>query len=116
MDLKKRKSTRNKVWPETEVQVSCRNVSGANASALMRFKAGVENLGASGMFIKTEEVVVTGTFVELKIDFNPGARPPIFIHAEGHVVRTEEKGFAVKFSKIDAKALGECIMMKLNSK
>jgi hypothetical protein len=54
--------------------------------------------------------------MELKIDFNPGGHPPIFIHAEGTVLRKEKNGFAVKFTKIDVHALGECIMAKLNTK
>lgn len=115
MDNKQRKNTRNKVWPETEVHVKFRDKSALNTNSIMSFKAGVDNLGSNGMFIKTEEPVATGTDVELKIDFNPGGRPPIYLHAEGTVVRIEKSGFAVMFTIIDVKQLGECIMAKLNS-
>lgn len=116
MEKKKRKNTRNKVWPETEVHVKYRDKAALKSNSIMSFKAGVDNLGSNGMFIKTEEVVVTGTEMELKIDFNPGKKPPIVIHAEGEVLRVEKNGFALKFTKIDIHALGECIMTKLNTK
>jgi len=116
MEKKQRKNTRNKVWPETEVHVKYRDKAALKSNSIVSFKAGVDNLGSNGMFIKTEEVVATGTEMELKIDFNPGGRPPIFIHAEGTVLRKEKNGFALKFTKIDVHALGECIMAKLNTK
>ncbi len=116
MENKQRKNTRNKVWPETEVHVKFRDKSALNSNSIMSFKAGVDNLGSNGMFIKTEEIVATGTEVELKIDFNPGGRPPIFLHAEGSVVRLEKNGFAVMFTNINVKHLGECIMAKLNAR
>lgn len=115
MGKMKRKNTRNKVWPETEVLVKYRDKSALHSNSIVSFKAGVDNLGSNGMFIKTEEVVVTGTEVDMKIDFNPGGRPPIYIHAEGTVLRAEKNGFAVMFTHIDVHALGECIMAKLNS-
>lgn len=116
MHDKKRKSTRNKVWPETEVHVTFRDKAALKSNSLVRFKAGVDNLGSSGMFIKTEEHITSGTDVDLKIDFHPGGHPPIFLHAVGKVVRVEKTGFAVAFTQIDVHKLGECIMAKLNSK
>ena len=116
MDQKKRKSTRNKVWPETEVHVKFRDKTALKANSIVRIKAGVDNLGSTGMFVRTEELVPTGTEVELTIDFNPGGKPANYIHAAGKVVRMEKNGFAVMFSKIDTHALGECIMAKLNQK
>lgn len=115
MTGKKRKNTRNKVWPETEVHVSFRNKAELKANNLVKFRADVGNLGSSGIFIKTDEHINTGTEVDLKVDFQPGAHPPIFIHATGRVVRIEKSGFAVSFTDIDVKKLGECIMAKLNS-
>jgi len=112
MHKKKRKNTRNKVWPETVAHVKYRDQ--LNSNNIVNFKAGVDNLGSDGVFIKTEEAIVSGTDVEIKIDFNPGSHPPIIIFTEGIVLRTEKNGFAVRFTKIDVHALGECIMEKLN--
>ncbi len=116
MSSLQRKNTRNKVWPETEVHVSFRDKTALNSNTIVRFKAAVDNLGSNGVFIRTPEVLVSGTEVDMKIDFNPGGHPPNYIHARGKVVRVEESGFAVMFTKINVHDLGECIMAKLNSR
>ena len=87
------------------------------ANSIRNIKAGVDNLGASGMFIITDEIIPTGTNLEITIDFQPGAKPANKLHATGVVVRTEEKkGVAVKFTRIDTQTLGDCIMARLNNK
>lgn len=116
MDDQKRKSTRNKVWPETEAQLEFCDKTSMESNSLITIKAYVDNLSANGIFILTEELIPTDTLVDIIIDFEPGEQPPNIIQATGVVVRREEKGVAIEFKMIDTLLLGECILAKLNSK
>jgi hypothetical protein len=116
MDLKSRKNTRNKIWPDVEVFLKYRDKTASNSNSILKIKASIDNMGASGMMVLSEDIIPTNTDVEITIDFQPGQKPPNVIHAGGTVVRTENRGFAVKFTRIDTTALGECIMKRLNAK
>ncbi|MBU1168835.1 MAG: PilZ domain-containing protein [Proteobacteria bacterium] len=115
MEKKNRKNTRNKVWPETEVQLKFRDKAELHSNSITKIKAKVDNLSASGLFALTEERISSQTEVDIKIDFQPGEKKSNFIHATGIVLRQEDNGVAVQFTKIDTQLLGECIMAKLNS-
>ncbi|GAB6097345.1 hypothetical protein JCM14469_35990 [Desulfatiferula olefinivorans] len=116
MDTRKRKNTRNKVWPETEVHLKYRDKMSLHANSIADISAHADNLSANGIFVLTDEKIPSGTEVDIKIDFQPGEKQPNFIHAKGLVLRQDDRGVAIKFTVIDTHLLGECIMAKLNSK
>lgn len=116
MTDKKRKNTRNKVWPETLAHIEYRDKMALNSNCLVNTRAFVDNMSASGLFLLTEENIPTDTDLTIIIDFDPGAEKVIAIKASGVVVRRDQKGIAVKFTKIDTQKLGECILAKLNSR
>lgn len=111
-----RKNTRNKVWPGTEAILSVKNITKINGKAKAETKAYVENLSGTGVFVTTTDSIDVQTQVDIKIDFQPGLTPPNVIHATGVVLRQEDTGLAIKFSRIDTKHLGDCIMARMNSK
>lgn len=116
MDDQKRKSTRNKVWPETEAQLEFRDKTPGNSNNIIKVKAQVDNLSASGVFVLAQDSIAVETQVDIVIDFEPGEQPPNIIQASGVVVRNEDNGVAIEFTAIDTLLLGECILAKLNSK
>lgn len=109
MEEKKQRNKRNKVWPETKVILEYRDVLASFSNTLVKATVTIDNLSASGMFALTDESIPCKTDVRVMIDFNPGT-----IEAKGVVVRTEERGVAIKFTAMDPLRLGELIMAKLN--
>jgi hypothetical protein len=116
MDTRKRKNTRNKVWPETEVHLKYRDKLSLHANSIVHVTAGADNLSANGIFVLTDEKIPTRTEVDIRIDFQPGDKQANFILAKGLVIRQDDRGVAIQFTDIDTHQLGECIMAKLNSK
>lgn len=115
MESNKRKYTRNKMWPETEATVFFRDSTGFSSKTANSLKGHVANLGSDGCFIFTAEMVPSGTHVDIVIDFQPDEPVINRLEAAGTVIRSEEKGIAVKFDKLDTEQLGNCILEKLNS-
>jgi hypothetical protein len=115
METKKRKNTRNKVWPETLAHIEYRDKMALNTNSLVKTRATVANMSASGLFLNSEENIPTDTELTIIIDFDPGAENVIAIKVTGVVVRREKRGVAIKFTKIDTQKLGECILAKLNA-
>lgn len=117
MDTSKRKSTRNKVWPETKVQLQFRDKLSLNSNSIVTVTAKADNLSAHGIFVITEEKIPSRTEVDILIDFEPGEKKANnIIPAKGIVLRQAAEGVAIQFTTIDTHLLGECIMAKLNTK
>ena len=109
MTEKRQRNKRSKVWPETKVTLEYRDAMASFTNTLVKSTVRIDNLSASGMFALTGETIPSRTEVRVVIDFNPG-----IIEANGVVVRTEERGVAIKFTNMDPLRLGELIMAKLN--
>lgn len=110
----KRSTSRNKVWPETEAVIKYRDALASRPNTIETLKENIDNLGSQGMFIKSGENITINTELDILIDFNPGKSPDISLQAEGVVLRSENEGFAIRFTKIDTRELGNCIMQKLD--
>ena len=110
----KRSTSRNKVWPETEAVIKYRDPIASRPNTIEILKENIANLGSRGMFIKTNEHLALNTELDILIDFNPGKSPGISLKAEGVVLRAENKGVAIQFTKINTQELGDCIMQKLD--
>lgn len=108
--------SRNKVWPETEAVIKYQSDPFSNLHSVKTVTAKISNLSSKGMFLKIDENLVIDTKLEIQINFNPGKDPEISLQAKGVVLRSENEGFAVLFTKIDTEELGQCIMQKLNLK
>ncbi len=60
----------------------------------------VENLSLKGMFLKTSEEVEDDQEISIKI-FLTGSSSQLTIDLDGTVLRSENKGLAIRFKKID---------------
>ena len=110
----KRNRTRNKVWPETEAVIKYKDLLDLRSNTFEKFKGKIDNIGSQGMFIKVPADLSIGTKLEILIDFNPGGESEISVKVEGLLLRYEREGFAVRFTQIDSRELGDCILKKMD--
>ena len=106
-----RKITRNKMWPDTTATLSYRTRYGEGSTSLVEISAKVENLSAKGMFVLIDNLIAVDNELEIKIEFNE----KISLEVVGKVLRSDESGTAVEFTKIDTTQLCNCIMDRMNS-
>jgi len=112
----KRKSTRSRTWPETEATIKFLElVSATETSKKKSITGGVVDLGASGMFLKTSEVVPTQADVEIEIRFDPESKSSkLRLHASGKTIRSGGNGIGIEFKSIDLTRLQKCIIEKMH--
>lgn len=106
-----RKITRNKMWPDTTATLRYRTRYGEGSTSLVEISARIENLNSRGMFVLIDKLIAIDNELEIKIKFND----KISIEAIGKVLRSNENGVAVGFTKIDTTQLCNCIMDRMNS-
>lgn len=63
-------------------------------------KGEVRNISLQGLYIETHEKLSADLPVDISIQL-AGTTPEVAINAAGTVVRTDEKGIGIRFSKID---------------
>ncbi len=105
-----RKVTRNTMWPDTTAILCYRTRYGEGSTSLVEISARVENLNAKGMFVLVDRLIAIDNEIEIKIEFNE----KISLEAVGKVLRSDESGVAVEFTKIDTTKLCNCIMDRMN--
>ncbi len=106
-----RKVTRNKMWADTTATLRYRTRYGAGSTSLVEISSRVENLSAKGMFMPIDNLIAIDNELEINIRFNE----KISLDAVGKVLRSDESGVAVRFTKIDTTQLCNCIMDRMNS-
>jgi hypothetical protein len=111
-----RKVTRSQVWPETEATLKIADGFNKNSRALLTIKGSVSDLGSSGMFLITPELVPVPVKAEITIDFDPSSnsKSKLIITAMGETVRMAPEGVGIKFTSIDLVKLQQCIVSKMN--
>lgn len=111
--MQKRRYTRSGVWPNTDAIIKVQESISVNYFSV---KGKVENLGSSGMFLLTDELVPVPAITEITINFNSKSSiPKLLITASGKTVRLTKKGVGIKFTSIDLKKLQKCIIQKINN-
>jgi hypothetical protein len=111
-----RKVTRSQVWPETEATLTISDVFGQRSRSLLTIKGSVSDLGSSGMFLITPEIVPVPAKAEITINFDPASKQSanLKLTATGEIVRTTPEGVGIKFTSIDLVRLQQCIIFKMN--
>jgi hypothetical protein len=110
-----RKVTRSPVWPETEAMLKYSDAFDMKAKRDLTIQGGVGDLGSSGMFFLTNEIIPLNAAVEITINFDPkSSSPDSSLSASGQTVRTTPEGVGIKFTSIDLKKLQKCIVSKIN--
>ncbi len=115
--MKKRRCTRSRVWANTGASIKVRDYTNFdNKVKFMTIKGEVENLGAGGMFVSTDEFVPVPAFTKITIHFDSeSSKSGLFVTASARIVRMNKKGVGIKFLSIDLKKLQTCIIKKINS-
>jgi len=111
-----RKVTRSQVWPETEATLKVADTFTRGSRAFITIKGSVSDLGSSGMFLMTSELVPVPAKAEITIDFDPASKQSsnLKLTATGETVRLTPEGVGIKFTTIDLVRLQQCIISKMN--
>jgi hypothetical protein len=113
--MKKRKDTRSGVWPDTDATIKVQENMTSNKIDYLTFKGKVENLGSSGMFLLTDELVPVPAIAEITINFDSASsKSDLWMTASGKTVRSTQKGVGIKFTSIDLTKLQKCIIKNIN--
>lgn len=110
----KRRHTRSKVWPDTEATIKVAAVFDDSRRHVI-IKGIVKDLGASGMFVKTKELVPVAAMADIVIDFDPAAASPaLMLRVAGQIIHSTREGVGIRFTSIDLGKLQKCIIGKMN--
>lgn len=113
--MQKRLCTRSNVWENTDATIKVREQIDPKRAGYVTVKGKVENLGSSGMFLITDEVVPVPAPAEIIINFTPNASASeLMLNAAGKTVHISPKGVGIKFTSIDLRKLQNCIIQKIN--
>lgn len=111
----KRRNTRTQVWPDTEATIKVAEAYGNDSRRQVTIRGRVANLGSSGMFLETDELVPIATQADIIINFDPGSSTSgLVIRTSGQVVRSTREGIGIRFTSIDLTKLQKCIIGKMN--
>ncbi len=113
--MQKRKCTRSGAWPDTSATIRIQEAFSFNKIEYMTVKGQVENLGASGMFLTTDQLIPVPGFAEITINFESNPKTSdLSVKAFGRTVRMTKNGVGIKFTSINLKMLQKCIVRKIN--
>ncbi len=115
MHRNKRRNTRSQVWPDTEATIKVAEAYGADSRRHIIIKGKVVNLGSSGMFLETDEIVPIDAKAEIIINFDPeSTTSALVIRTTGQIVHSTKEGIGIRFTSIDLAKLQKCIIGKMN--
>ncbi len=115
MSVNKRRYTRSQTWSDTTAHLKVTEEYGEGSRSSIRLSGPVENLGANGFFLKTDEIVSVPAKTDIEIDFDPHSdSPALKIQAIGQTVHLSKGGIGIRFTSIDLNKLQKCIIGKMN--
>ncbi len=113
--MQKCKFTRSSVWINTDATIKVPDDMFHDKRQFLTVKGKVENLGANGMFLLTDERVPVPATAEITINFDTSSNlPDLLMTASGKTVRLTKNGVGIKFTAIDLSKLQKCIIQKIN--
>jgi hypothetical protein len=111
----KRRNTRSQVWPDTEATIKVAEAFGSDSRRHIVIKGKVVNLGSSGMFLETNEIVPVSAPADIIINFDPESTTSgLVIRTSGQVIHSTTEGIGIRFTSIDLAKLQKCIVGKMN--
>jgi len=112
---KKRRTTRSKVWQNTEATIKVSDPNDFSARRTISIKGNVDNIGSSGMFLRTTEYIPVFSKADIIINFDPNSNSRDYsISALGETIRVTKNGAGIKFLSIDMSKLQQCLINKMN--
>ena len=116
-DMDNRKSSRKKVWEDTEAIIKVDDPFSSGSRKRMTISGNVDNLSTGGLFLKTMETVPLSSEVEITINFDPASPSgDLSVKAYGETVHVSDNGVGIRFTSIDMVKLQQCIITKMNQK
>ena len=113
--MSKRKNTRSQAWPDTKATIKVVEDFGGGSRSRIQITGIVQNLGATGFFIETSEIVPIPSRAEISIYFEPELKSSgLKIQAIGETVHMSKSGIGIRFTSIDLNKLQKCIISKMN--
>jgi hypothetical protein len=111
----KRKNTRSQTWPDTKATIKVADAYGGSTRNHITVTGVVQNLGASGFFLETDEIVPILAKTDIIIDFDAASEGSVLtVRASGQTVHLSRGGVGVRFTSIDLNKLQKCIIAKMN--
>ena len=111
----RRKTTRTQAWRDTRATVELIHSESLNGEKSLRISGQVENIGAGGMFLHTDNYVPVPSKADIFISFDSEAEVPLLdVSAKGRIIRRSEDGVGIKFTYINLAKLQHCIITRLN--
>ena len=113
----KRNSTRSRAWKDTEATIKVMDSSSDfGTRKTISINGIVDNIGSSGMFLKTTDFIPVPSIADIIINFDPNSNSnDNSIIATGETIRVTKKGVGIKFLSIDISELQRCIINKMNN-
>jgi len=113
--INKRKSTRSQTWPDTQATIKVADAYGRSTRSYLTITGVVQNLGANGFFLETDEIVPVPAMTDIIIDFDPVSESSaLTVRASGETVHLSKGGIGIRFTSIDLGKLQKCIIAKMN--
>ena len=110
-----RNACRSRTWPDTRATIELYDFICLDGRKMIRLSGSVTDIGADGMFLKTEEDIPVPARAKIVLCFDPNAkRPVLLVPAEGKVIRKTGSGIGIYFTHIDLMRLQRCIVAKMN--
>ena len=110
-----RRNTRSATWPDTKATIKIVDAYGGSSRSRITVTGVVQNLGASGFFLKTEESLPLLAKADILIDFDSASdASALTIRAAGETVHAAKGGVGLRFTSIDLNKLQKCIIAKMN--
>ena len=114
--MQKRRYTRSNAWHDMDATIKVTGKLSYKKIEYLTVRGKVENLGSSGMFLLTNELVPVPATAEIVINFDCNAcKPEMVMKASGKTVRLTKQGVGIRFTAIDLKKLQKCIVRKINA-
>lgn len=111
----KRKNTRSQTWPDTKATIKVEEAYGSGSRSRITVTGVVQNLGASGFFLQTEETLPLLAKADILIDFDSASESSnLTVRAAGETVHMTMRGVGIRFTSIDLNKLQKCIVGKMN--
>jgi hypothetical protein len=110
----RRDSSRNEVFTETDVLFIYRDNIDPLKPRNRKARGKVSNLGSGGMLLLTDAMLPVGQRIAFKVDFMFGSSSGPSLEGTGRVLRSDEKGYGIRFIDIDVDQLRMCVIWMID--
>ena len=112
----RRKGTRTQAWQDISATIKIFDTCISDSRRSYLIKGSVDNIGSTGMFLKTDDFIPVPAKANITIHFDPYSDSKDYsLKISGETVRVTMDGVGIKFTAIDLSELQKCIIHRMNS-